>query len=326
MNSGDATSGVLLALDFGGTKLAAGIADPATLEWRDQGICVTPTSGAESRDAIVSLAHPLLHRADDPVVGVGVSFGGPVDSAGGRIVRSMHVPGWDGYPLAAELATLFGAPARIANDARAGALGEWRFGTGGARGSLFYLTVSTGVGGGLVIDGAPVDGASGLAGEVGHLTVDANGPPCSCGRRGCVEAFASGPAIAREASRRVAADMAGSPNLAARLTDPAGLTGKDVADAATTGDRLAAELMTAAGSAAGLAVASVIAVVNPDVVAVGGGVAKSGAAFWESLLATAQREALPTSTKILPAKLVDTAPLAGALVLAQRAARERSHG
>jgi len=319
VTSDAAPAGTLLALDFGGTKLTAAVADLSTLEWRQQASCPTPASGAQSREAITALAREMLTPSLPPIAGIGVSFGGPVDAARGHVVHSMHIPGWNDYPLAAGLSKAFGAPASIANDARAGALGEWRFGTGGARGSLFYLTVSTGVGGGLVIDGEPVEGSSGLAGEVGHLTIDPSGPMCSCGRRGCVEALAAGPAIGREASRRIAADKRVSPALAALLAAQATLTGEDVGAAAAAGDQVAIEVMTTAGSAAGHAIAAVIAVANPDVVAVGGGVTKSDGVFWTSLKAAAIGAALPTSTSVVRAAFVDTAPLYGALELARRA-------
>lgn len=318
---------VLLALDFGGTKLTAGIADATTLTWCEQRTIATPPSAQQGRDAMVKLAAKTLEAQQGPLLGTGISFGGPVDSVRGVVRQSMHVTGWDDFPLAAYFANQFAAPARLVNDARAGALGEWRFGSGNALGSLFYLTISTGIGGGLVIDGRPVDGAAGLAGEIGHLTVRPDGPPCSCGRRGCLEAVASGPSIARTVARQVANCPDRSPDLAKRHGANGRLTCKDVAEVAAAGDVIAIDALATAGRAVGFAVAAVTAVANPDVVAIGGGVAKSGDAFWQPLRETARAFALPAAMpSIVRAVLIDTAPLAGALTLAEQAAEKTKQG
>jgi glucokinase len=260
----------LLALDVGGTKLAASFGDRSAR-------APTPASGEAALDALLELGESVV--AGD-VRGVGVSFGGHVDARRGVVARSLHVPGWEDVPLAAAVAKRFRAPAAVENDANAGALGEWDD-AGRPSAPLCYVTVSTGVGAGLVVSGEVLRGRDGLAGEVGHLVVDPAGPLCACGRRGCVEAGASGPAIARR--------------------------GGD--------DRAFAD----AARALAVAVAALIAVVNPAVVAIGGGVAEAGPPLWDPLLAELRAIAWPqVTTEVRPA--ADDAPLRGARVLAERAA------
>ena len=173
----------VLALDIGGTKLAASAGG------RSARTLTLPT-GQESFAALLALADEVV---EGPVAAVGVSFGGPVET--GRI-HSHHTPGWDEIPLHDALAERFGAPVVIENDANAGALGEWDA-AGRPDEPIAYVTVSTGVGAGIVFRGEILEGAHRLAGEIGHFTVDPDGDVCACGKRGCVETIASGPAIAR---------------------------------------------------------------------------------------------------------------------------------
>jgi glucokinase len=204
-----------------------------------------------------------------------VSLGGHVDVANGIVRRSLHVPGWEDVPLASLVRARFDAPALIENDANAGALGEWD--TRGRPSSLCYVTVSTGVGSGIVFAGELWRGHDGLAGEIGHLVVEQDGELCACGRRGCVETIAAGPSIARHGDHARAARALAS------------------------------------------AVASLVAIVNPVVVAIGGGVAAAGAPLWDPLLAEFDRlRWADVTTHVVRA--ADDAALAGAAVLAARAA------
>ena len=187
-----------LALDFGGTKLAAGVVSISTGELLAFGRVDTPgEKGAEAVfDAMISLAHRLDLIAS--IDGIGVSFGGHVHD--GQILRSLQVSGWERFPLEKRLGMAFGiSEIRIANDANAAALGEWRFGAGKGSESMLYVTVSTGIGGGLILGRALYPGWRGMAGEIGHMKVAPDGPRCTCGRRGCLKSVSSGPAIARRA-------------------------------------------------------------------------------------------------------------------------------
>ncbi len=150
----------------------------------------------------MGMVRDLLATVEAPLAAVGVSFGGPVDAAQGLVLLSHHVPGREKVPLREWPEERPGVPAAVDNDANAGALGEWRFGAGQGCDSLLYVTVSTGIGGGWIMHGRPYRGADGMAGEIGHVVIDPNGPACICGKRGCLEAPVTGPAIARHARGR----------------------------------------------------------------------------------------------------------------------------
>jgi len=183
---------LLLALDYGGTKLSAALAYRGAREWLARERISSPPNHDARYDqtTMLTLARKLL--ADRIPAAIGVSFGGPVDAVRGRVILSHHVPGWENTSLRDQLQKEFGVPVSVDNDANVAALGEYTFGAGQGCASLFYVTVSTGVGGGLVSDGKIFNGADAMAGEIGHTIVDPRGPICICGRRGCVEAMACG--------------------------------------------------------------------------------------------------------------------------------------
>ncbi|MGH8001028.1 MAG: ROK family protein, partial [Brasilonema sp.] len=178
---------LILALDFGGTKLAAATVNTGSQEWLGYERRLSPTNANADTDLEImrSVITSLLKGAKPEAIGV--SFGGPVDATTGKVRLSHHVLGWDNFPLRELLEEEFGVPAYVDNDANVAALGEYRFGAGKGYDSLFYVTVSTGVGGGWILNGKPWRGAEGMAGEIGHMVVDPSGPVCLCGKRGCVE-------------------------------------------------------------------------------------------------------------------------------------------
>ena len=314
-------STLLLALDFGGTKYAAALVRAGEQEWiarRQQS--APPGADAHTDLAIVlGLAHDFLAAHPGRLAAVGVSFGGPVDFSLGLVRLSHHVPGWENLPLRDRLQAEFGAPVSVDNDANAGALGEWRFGAGQDCSSLLYLTVSTGIGGGWVLDGQPYRGVDGMAGEIGHTQVDPNGPLCVCGRRGCLEVLACGPAIARRARERLQAE----PQLGAGLrrlieNDLAALTAERVSRAAAEGDALAEEVLLAGARDLGTGIGNALSLMNPQRIVLGGGVAKSGEKYWAEVRRAARANTLPEiSVDIVPAALGDDAPLWGAIALAE---------
>jgi glucokinase len=263
------------------------------------------------------LARELL--AGERPAAIGVSFGGPTDATTGTVRLSHHVPGWENVPLRAMLEADFGAPASVDNDANVAALGEHRFGAGRGRQGLLYITVSTGVGGGWVLNGQPWRGADGMAGEIGHIVVDPNGPRCLCGKRGCVERLASGPYIAQRA-REWLAEQPGRGQVLRGLVgnDVDKVTAQLISQAAAQGDELAWEALYVAAWGLGVGIGNVANLINPERFILGGGVTKSGDRFWEVVRHVARETALPeVHFDIVPAALGDDAPLWGAVALAE---------
>ncbi|MCB0484572.1 MAG: ROK family protein [Flavobacteriaceae bacterium] len=260
-----------LALDIGGTKIAAGIvdADGRLLHHNRQ-----PTPRSADPDDVWAAAQRTITdalAAGGPVDGVGISSAGPIDLPGGT-VSPVNIAGWRGFPIVQRVAAAVpGVPVRLAGDGLCMALGEhWR-GAGRDASFLLGMVVSTGVGGGLVLDGAPYGGRTGNAGHVGHVVVEVDGPDCSCGGRGCVEAIASGPHLVSWA----------------RSQGWSGADAKVLATEAAEGNPLALKAFRRAARAIGAMIASVAAVCDLDLVVIGGGVANAGPVLFEPL-----REAL----------------------------------
>lgn len=259
-----------------------------------------------------------LVQGEQPAA-IGVSFGGPVDAITGTVRLSHHVKGWENIFLREMLEAEFGIPVSVDNDANVAALGEHRFGAGQGYDSLLYITVSTGVGGGWILNGRPWRGAEGMAGEIGHMVVDPAGPLCLCGKRGCVERLASGPYIAQQAREwlhdkpdrgQILRGLVGD-NLEA-------ITAQLVSQAAAQRDELALEALEVAGWALGVGIGNVANLINPQRFVLGGGVTKAGERFWEVVLSVARATALPeVHFEIVSAALGDEAPLWGAVALAE---------
>lgn len=312
---------IILALDYGGTKLSAAIIGIGERVWRALArVPSPPQHDAQYEQATMrALARKLLGTQTPRAIGV--SFGGPVDAARGRVLLSHHIPGWDDTPLRDQLQAEFGVPVSVDNDANVAALGEYRFGAGRNCTSLLYVTVSTGVGGGIIIDGKIYNGADAVAGEIGHTICDPRGPLCVCGRRGCVEAMACGPAIARAARERLCAEPDVSSEL--RVCGDA-LTAADVARAANAGDALAQSVLDDAARALGFGIGTAITLLNPMRVVLGGGVTKAGERWWAMVRQAARANTLPQMrVDIVPAALGDDAPLWGAVALAEELLGQR---
>lgn len=258
-----------LAVDVGGTKIAVGLVDPdGTLVHREQQ--PTPKSDAQAIWAVAeALIVDALRTAGGSVDGVGISSAGPIDLPTGT-VSPINITAWQRFPIVERVAAVTGSPVRLGGDGLCMALGErWR---GAGRGADFLLgiVVSTGIGGGLVLDGAPYDGRTGNAGHVGHVVVDPDGGPCTCGGKGCAETIASGPNLARWA-------------LANGWDAPPDADAKELADAAAAGDAIALRAFRRGATAVAATIASVGAVCDLDLVVIGGGVAKSGPLLFDPL-------------------------------------------
>lgn len=305
---------LLLAFDFGGTKLMAALASsdfhPDHLHWLAKRQIFSP-EGVDARydlDTMISLGRELL--GDQKPAAIGVSFGGPVDYETGTVRLSHHVPGWENTPLQAQLEAEFKTPVRVDNDANVAALGEYALGAGHGYDSMLYITVSTGVGGGWILNGRPWRGYQSMAGEIGHTVVDPNGPQCLCGKRGCVERLASGPYMAQGYQAQSRTENLGD------------VTGKQVAELAEQGDELARQILKRGAWGLGVAIGNAANLVNPQLFVLGGGVTRSGHFWWRTVRETAVATALPEiQFKIVPAKLGDDAPLWGGIHLANHLSR-----
>ena len=308
-----------LALDFGGTKLAAGLLTNDRPQWQGYRRVLSPPNADVSTDLKImrELACELLQGTQPKAIGV--SFGGPVDAIAGKVRLSHHVSGWENTPLQEILEAEFQVPVSIDNDANVAALGEYRFGAGQGFDSVFYMTISTGVGGGWILNGLPWRGIGGMAGEIGHTVVDPNGPVCLCGKRGCLERLASGPYMAQEARDRLQVEPKSGPLLRRLAGDRLeNITGQAIAQAAAEGDELAWEILARGAWAVGVAIGNAANLINPQRFVLGGGVTNAGEKYWQVVQQVARETALPeVEFDIVPAELGDEAPLWGAVVLAQ---------
>lgn len=305
-----------LGIDLGGTKIAASV---VSSDGDLSGEVRVPTPAADGPEAVIDAMVSTARRAlavsslgPDDLTGVGVGAPGPVDPVRGRVVRPPNLPGWQDVALREALSTRLGLPVTLDNDANAAGLAEARFGAGRGCSPLLYLTVSTGIGGAILLDGQLLHGATGAAGEVGHIVLDPGGPRCGCGGRGCLEALASGTAIARDA--RAAIESGRDSTLAERFSDrPEDLGAADVARAARQGDALAAEVLTGALDSLGLGVASLVNVLNPARVVVGGGLSALGERLLAAILQGIARQANPMARSAVSVRLAALGPQVGVL-------------
>lgn len=297
-----------LALDVGGTKIAVGLVDDdGALTHRAQQ--PTPHGDADAVWAVAAdLIRDALLRAGGTVAGVGISSAGPVDLRSGT-VSPINIATWQRFPIVERAQRLTGGPVRLGGDGLCMALGEqWR-GAGAGAAFMLGMVVSTGIGGGLVLDGAPYDGRTGNAGHVGHVVVEPDGQPCTCGGRGCVETVASGPHLVRWAR---ANGWASAPDADAR----------QLAEAAAAGDQIALSAFRRGAAGVAMMIAGVAATCDLDLVVIGGGVAKSGALLFDPLRSALRGYAglsFIRDLRVLPAALGGDAGLVGAAALARTA-------
>jgi glucokinase-like ROK family protein len=246
---------------------------------------------------------------------IGISVPGPVITDAGMVMAPPIMPGWDRFPIRDTLEAKWNVPVTLNNDADLGALGEWAYGAGRGEKNLAYIKVGSGIGAGLIINQQIFVGATGSAGEIGHLTIDKNGPLCTCGNYGCLEAFASGNAIELQAQKLVAS---GKRTLLADFNRKQ-ISVSDVADAARRGDLESQEILNRSGTFIGIAIAGLINLINPSVVIIGGGVAEVGDILTAPIRKMVKERSLPASehaVKITTAMLGRHSTLIGAMVQA----------
>lgn len=312
----------VIAVDLGGTNLRAAYfpedsPHPAAVH-------KTATRAEEGPEAVLARMVQAVERVLPPRregLRIGVGAPGPLDPFRGVVLEAPNLPGWKEVPLRDHLAARFGCPVVIGNDANLAALGEWRHGAGKGSRHLVYLTVSTGIGGGVIVDGRLLLGARGLGAELGHVDVVEGGPVCGCGQRGHLEALAAGPAIARRAKERLAAGEASSLTALGER-----LTARDVSAAAEKGDRLAREVLAEAGATIGRYLASLCHVFNPEVIVIGGGVSQAGRLLFDPMEAALRDHVMHPGylegLRLVRAALGDDAGLVGAMVLARLEAED----
>ncbi|MFQ5921662.1 MAG: ROK family protein [Anaerolineales bacterium] len=304
----------VIGVDLGGTQIR-------TIRTNLAGEKVTrsqlPTHAEAGGEAVLERIHTAIEEVmrdvePEEVLGIGIGAPGPIDAVG-RIYDPPNLPEWGDFSLTERILDRFERPAFAGNDANLAALGEYRFGAGQGVDDLVYMTVSTGIGGGIISGGRLLLGARGYAGEVGHQTLVAEGPICGCGQPGHLEALASGPSIVRNAKERL---EAGANSSIADFGEQ--ITGESITEAAKAGDKLAQELFAQAGFYIGLGVVNLIHILEPQRVLIGGGVSQAGDLLFEPIRETVHQRVMSPifrEVEVLPTALGADVGLMGAVAL-----------
>jgi glucokinase len=270
---------LILGIDLGGSKILTAVANSqGKLLSRDHSITPAQKGHEAVIQSILESAHRALEQADvaiSKITAIGVGAPGLSNPETGILFTSPHLPGWRDVPLRDIMQEKLGKKTFLTNDANAAALGEFYFGAARGARNFIYITLSTGIGGGIGIGGKIYTGAIGAAGEVGHMTIDDDGPICNCGNRGCWETLASGTALAREARHRIKEGVKTS-ILEYAEGDVEKVTAQVVHSAAEQGDSLAEELIARTGYYVGVGLANLINIFNPELIVIGGGLSNIG--------------------------------------------------
>lgn len=306
----DADSRLAVAVDMGGTNMRVALVGASG---RIQAAAKIPTLAArgpgQALERLVEAVRGLIGQAEAAgtakkadIAGIGVGTPGPVDTRSGVIVSSPNLPGWHKVPVAETLRGALGLPVRHERDANAALLGEAWLGAARGHRDVILLTLGTGIGGSALVGGTLHHGRDGYAWELGHMTIDPDGPPCGCGNRGCLEAFASGTALRNRTGRE----------------------GTEVFALAERGDPAALAAVRELGLSLGIGLANLANIFNPSAIVLGGGMAAAARLFWEPMIAEMRRRAFPVVTaglEVVPAALGDDAGLLGAARLVFESAR-----
>ncbi len=316
----------VLAFDLGGTKFAFGVvAENGEVMGSDKIETLAKQGPEQAIQRVNSAAQALLKKLNikpGELIGIGIASPGPLDIAKGCVDGSPNLPGWTGYSIEKGLSNFFNLPARIDNDANAAALGEYKFGAGKNKKNMVYITVSTGIGGGVIVDGRLMRGANGNAAELGHLTLNIAGPACPCGANGCFEMYASGTAIARRTREAIQAGAQSQIlNLAGSLEE---ITTHHILAALQNEDVLAKKIWNETTEYLGRGLAVVINTFNPELIVVGGGVTAAGDVLFKPVREKALHYAFPRLAavcSIVPAGLGSNVGVVGAAACAFEAAQ-----
>ncbi len=308
-------AGIVVAVDLGATSADVAL---TTLSGDVLAHAAEPAEIGDGPEAVLGRVNELVDQllrdrgaTRDELIAIGVGVPGPVEQPAGRLVAPPIMPGWNGFSVREALEAEYSRPVAVDNDVNIMALGEHTRGRGRGVGNMLFVKVGTGIGSGLLIDGRLYRGTNGCAGDIGHITAAPDGPICTCGNRGCLEAIAAAPAIARAAD--ASARSGASALLAERLTANGSLTAYDVGEAAAHGDHEALRIIRAAGTIIGETLASVVSVLNPSLIVVGGGVAHIGHSLLAEIRTAVYKRSLPLATRDLPILVSELDAMAGVI-------------
>ena len=310
---------LVLAIDIGGTQFSLALAEPDGRILRRSAGTTDRGGGAGWMIAnLIAKAKPLLALGGNRVRACGIGFGGPVDFGAQRVLSSTHVAGWEDIALPAIIERELQIPALVENDANVGGFGEYVFGAGRGSRHMVYYTISTGIGGGIIIDGEIYRGGDGNAGEFGHGPIILNGPLCDCGNRGCLEALCSGKSIGYRAQALVEAHPRRRTALREIVRRGGVITARAVFAAARAGDSLAGEIVEQSCEYLGMSMATAMNSLAPDIIVVGGGVSKAGRSLLDLLVLQTRRFLMPVHRphlKISLARYPSRSVIMGAVAL-----------
>jgi glucokinase len=312
-------NGLIGAIDLGGTKILSLVVDERGAVCGED---LRPTEATAGPEAVLarmrdSLQAALRAAGQGTLLAAGLSVPGPVDAQRGVVAQAPNLPGWRNVPVGERLREQLGCPVVVENDANAATWGEFTAGSGAGCRHMIFLTISTGIGGGLILDGRLYRGANGAAGELGHVPLLPDGPFCGCHARGCLETLASGTAIARDAAKAVAD---GEAPLLERLAAGGPITAAHVHEAAEQGERTAIDIVDRAARYLGSGLVAFVNIFNPDVIVIGGGTAKIGDRLLDPAIEEMRTRSVHPSrdhVRVVPAALGDRACALGAAALAR---------
>lgn len=264
-----------LGVDIGGTKVAVGVVDrKGKILVQERKPMIANESAEAGLEAVTGAIDSMLSTSPVKVECIGICAPGPLDPRNGIVLNPPNVPCWRNFPLAERVSAKYSVPVKVDNDGNAAALAETLWGAARGFRYVFYATIGTGIGSGIVFDGAIYHGKTGSAGEGGHVSIDYRGPVCACGKRGCIEILAAGPAIGARARRKVAAEpWRASAILEVAGGDVAAVTSEKVGQAYNHGDALAEEILTETVELITPWLGNIVDLFDPDVLVIGGGVA-----------------------------------------------------
>lgn len=306
----------VIGIDLGGTKISGALAD---LNGKILSQYTMSTKAIEGEKAVLSRIIEVIetvmskaNKTNDMIRAIGIGSPGPLDSKEGVIIVTPNLP-FKNFQLVKPIMEKFNIPTYLDNDANVAAIGEYMLGSGIGTRNMIYITVSTGVGGGAILDGKIYRGSTSNALEIGHTTILPDGPKCNCGNNGCIEALSSGTAIARQAREAV------SNGLETSLNNYEAISSYEVFKEANAGDKIAKEILEKSFTYLGIGVANVITSFDPDMVVIGGGVSKGGNILFDIVQREVNKRCFKTMsehTRIVPAKLGTDAGVIGAVALA----------